>query len=194
MVNLTPELGNAKVITPVYPEDDPKARQDAPHEILPRYHSQPHKLRIACVGAGASGLCLSYKMQKLLDAGTWELTLFEKNKQFGGTWFENTYPGVACDVPSHLYTYTFHPNTEWNNYYAFGDEIQRYFEGFAKQFDLQQYIKLNTKVVEARWSNDKAIWEITLEDQVSKEKWEDWAHVLINGTGTFAMPRKSEDK
>ena len=79
--------------------DYPEVTPDGPYRVLDQYHSKPRKLRVACVGAGASGLCLAYKMGKMLEAGTWELTLFDKNQQFGGTWLENTYPGVACDIP-----------------------------------------------------------------------------------------------
>lgn len=69
---------------------------EGPYTVLKdQYHSKPRKLRVACVGAGASGLCLAYKMEKMMVPGSWELTLFEKNKQFGGTWYENTYPGVV---------------------------------------------------------------------------------------------------
>lgn len=78
-----------------YPPNVPK---NTPYTVLPQYHSKPTKLRVACVGAGASGLCLAYKMGKILEKDSWELTLFEKNPHFGGTWYENTYPGVACDV------------------------------------------------------------------------------------------------
>lgn len=65
-----------------YPEQVP----EGPYRVLDQYHSKPSRLRVACAGAGASGLCLAYKMEKMLEAGSWELTLFEKNKQFGGTW------------------------------------------------------------------------------------------------------------
>jgi len=65
-----------------YPEQTP----EGPYRVLDQYHSRPRRLRVACVGAGASGLCLAYKMEKMLEAGSWELTLFEKNKEFGGTW------------------------------------------------------------------------------------------------------------
>jgi hypothetical protein len=82
------------------------------YKILPQYHSKPPNLRVACIGAGASGLCLAYKMTKMLTPESWSLTLFEKTPHFGGTWYENTYPGVACDIPSHLYTFTFDPNPE----------------------------------------------------------------------------------
>jgi hypothetical protein len=79
--------------------DYPEVGSDGPYRVLDQYHSKPRRLRVACVGAGASGLCLAYKMEKMLEAGSWELTLFDKNKHFGGTWYENTYPGVACDIP-----------------------------------------------------------------------------------------------
>ena len=72
-------------------------------------------------------------MERMLEPDSWELTLFEKNEQFGGTWFENTYPGVACDIPSHLYTFSWDPNPDWSHYFAYGGEIQQYFEGFAKR-------------------------------------------------------------
>lgn len=109
-------------------EDTPK-----PYRVLDQHHSKPRKTRVACIGAGATGLCCAYKIERMLEAGSWELTLFEKNDHFGGTWYENTYPGVACDIPSHLYTFTWDPNPEWSHYFAYGPEIQKYFEGFAKR-------------------------------------------------------------
>lgn len=65
--------------------DYPETTTDGPYRVLDQYHSKPRRLRVACVGAGASGLCLAYKMNKMLEPGSWELTLFDKNKQFGGT-------------------------------------------------------------------------------------------------------------
>ncbi|KAN0120142.1 FAD/NAD(P)-binding domain containing protein [Hyaloscypha variabilis] len=153
------------------------------YKIFPQYHSKPSKLRVACVGAGASGICLAYKMERMLEAGSWELTLFEKNAHFGGTWYENTYPGVACDIPSHLYTYSWDPNPNWSHYYAYGPEIQKYFERFAERHGSKQYMKLNTKIVEARWDEQEGKWIIVLEDQVNGDRWEDWCHVLVNGSG-----------
>lgn len=161
----------------------PESCSSGPYRILDQYHSQPAKLRVACVGAGASGLCLAYKMERMLEPASWELTLFEKNPHFGGTWYENTYPGVACDIPSHLYTFSFDPNPNWSHYFAYGDEIQRYFEGFAERYGLRKYMKLNTKVKECRWNDEKGTWKITLEDTQTKEEWTDWAHCVVNGTG-----------
>lgn len=122
-------------------------------------------------------------MEKMLAVGSWELTLFEKNPHFGGTWYENTYPGVACDIPSHLYTFSWDPNPNWSHYFAYGPEIQKYFEGFADRHGSHKYMKLNTKVVQGRWNENEGKWHLKLENQVSKEITEDWAHVLVNGTG-----------
>ncbi|KAL6849718.1 hypothetical protein ACO1O0_009261 [Amphichorda felina] len=161
----------------------PFVPQNAPYSLLKQYHSKPTKLRVACIGAGASGLCLAHKMEKMLTPQSWELTLFDKNPHFGGTWYENTYPGVACDIPSHLYTFSWDPNPNWSHYFAYGEEIRRYFEDFAERYGSKQYMKLNTKVLEARWDEDKGMWSLTLEDQVTKGTWQDWCHVLVNGTG-----------
>ena len=151
--------------------------------ILPQYHSKAAKLRVASVGAGASGLCLAYKMERMLEAGTWDLTLFEKNPHFGGTWYENTYPGVACDIPSHLYTFSWDPNPDWSHYFAYGPEIQKYFEGFAKRHNSEQYMQLNSKIVEAKWDEEEGKWTLTIENPITKEKRTDWCNVLVNGSG-----------
>lgn len=153
------------------------------YKLLPQYHSKATKLRVACVGAGASGLCVAYKMEKMLEAGSWELTLFEKNSHFGGTWYENTYPGVACDIPSHLYTFSWDPNPKWSHYFAYGPEIQAYFEGFAERHGSKKYMKLNSKVIEAVWDESAGKYTITLENPITGEQWEDWCHVLVNGSG-----------
>ena len=161
----------------------PEARPEGPYTVLQQYHSKPRKLRVACVGAGASGLCLAYKMEKMLISGSWELTLFDKNDHFGGTWLENTYPGVACDIPSHLYTFSFDPNPNWSHYFAYGGEIQKYFEDFAERHGSKKYMKLSTKVISCQWNKEAGIWNITLKNTKTNEEWHDWAHSVVNGTG-----------
>ena len=140
--------------------DYPEGTPEGPYRVLNQYHSEPRKLRVACVGAGASGLCLAYKMERMLVPGSWELTLFEKNPQFGGTWYENTYPGVACDIPAHDYTFTWDPKPDWSHFFAPGDEIQKYFENFAERNGSRKYMKLSTKVVEGRWDEEHGIWNL----------------------------------
>ncbi|KAJ5629463.1 sterigmatocystin biosynthesis monooxygenase stcW [Penicillium herquei] len=163
----------------VYPE--PSAGGN--YRVLDQYHSKAGKLRVACVGAGATGLCLAYKMNKHLEKDSFELTLFEKNPHYGGTWYENTYPGVACDIPSHIYSFTFDPNPNWSHFFSYGPEIQAYFEGFAQRHDCCKYMKLNTRVVECRWDDEHGVWNIKLQDTQSGQYWQDWAHCVVNGTG-----------
>lgn len=92
-------------------------------------------------------------------------------------------PSLIEQIPSHLYTFSWDPKPDWSHYFAYGPEIQGYFESFAKRHGSEKYMKLNTKVVEARWDEDKGIYNLTLEDQVSKQTWQDWSHCLVNGTG-----------
>ena len=90
-------------------------------------------LRIIIIGGGISGLGMAVK---LLRAGFDNVTIFEKAASVGGTWRENTYPGIACDVPSHLYTFTFLPNPNWSQMFAPGREIRAYLEKVVGKFHL----------------------------------------------------------
>ncbi|KAF2708013.1 FAD/NAD(P)-binding domain-containing protein [Pleomassaria siparia CBS 279.74] len=175
------QLNGVNGIAAMYEYPPPKVEGE--YKILNQYHSKPSKLRVAGCGAGASGLCLAYKMEKMLTPGSWELTLFEKNEHFGGTWYENTYPGVACDIPSHDYNFTWDPKPDWSQFFASGKEIQGYFEGFAERHGSKKYMKLNSKIIEAQWDDAEGIWIITIETPKTKEISKDWAHVFINGTG-----------
>lgn len=82
-----------------------------------------------------------------------------------------------------MYTFSWDPKPDWSHYFAYGPEIQGYFEEFAERYGSKKYMKLNTKVLEGRWDEEKGLWSLTLEDQVTKGQWQDWCHVLINGTG-----------
>ena len=87
-------------------------------------------ISVAIIGAGMSGLCMAAKLQ---DAGIDTFTIFEKADEVGGTWRDNTYPGLHCDVPSSFYTYSFRPNPEWSHLLPPGREIQRYFRQVADE-------------------------------------------------------------
>ena len=80
-----------------------------------------------------------------------------RNPGIGGTWYENRYPGCACDVPAHAYTYPFEPNPNWSSFYAYAPEIRKYFENFADKYDLFPFVKLNSKVLTATWVEEKGI-------------------------------------
>ena len=100
------------------------------------------------IGAGFSGLCMGHALQA---EGRRSFAILEKADEVGGTWRENTYPGCACDVPSHLYSFSFAPNPGWSRMYAQQPEIQSYLTGFATRSGLRARTRFGWKLAEARW-------------------------------------------
>ncbi|KAL4879757.1 monooxygenase [Aspergillus karnatakaensis] len=148
-------------------------------------HAERH-VKIVCVGAGASGLCLAYKLQRSFSK--FDLTIYEKNPDVAGTWYENRYPGCACDVPSHNYVYSFEPKADWSSVYAGSSEIKSYFSGFAAKYNLTQYIRLSHLVVSTKWDEEKGVWEIQGQDLKTNEIISDWAHIVVHATGYLNKP------
>ena len=107
---------------------------------------------VAVIGAGLSGVCAAIKLR---EAGVTNFCVFEKAEEVGGTWRENRYPGVACDVPSHLYSYSFAPNPEWSRWYAPGAEILEYVRECALNFGVYDQIKFETGIDSAVWETDR---------------------------------------
>lgn len=167
-------MGDSATSNGAVNQDEPSA-----YQILNQYHSQPSQIKVIGVGAGAAGILLAYKLQKTLKDVS--LTIYEKDVGIGGTWIENRYPGVACDVPAHIYTYPFEPNPEWDFFYASGEQIRQYFEGFAKKYGLNRYFQLNSRVKSAVWDEEKGTYNVEVETPNGLLK--DWCHVLTNGTG-----------
>ena len=100
--------------------------------------------RIVIVGAGMSGLLMG---MRLLAAGIESFTILERADAVGGTWLDNTYPGLICDVPADLYSYVGRPHAEWSHRFARGPEIQHYLERTASEAGLRRYIRFGTEVV-----------------------------------------------
>ncbi|KAG9605986.1 flavin-binding monooxygenase, partial [Aureobasidium melanogenum] len=143
---------------------------------------QPQRrLKVVCIGAGASGLLLAYKIQRHFD--NFDLVVYEKNADVSGTWFENKYQGCACDVPSHNYTWSFEPKADWSGTYATSGEIFDYFKQFGVRPGLEQYIKLQHTVIDARWSEEEAMWHVTALNTVTQKTVGSTCHVLINAAG-----------
>lgn len=142
----------------------------------------PRKIRVVCVGAGFSGLLLAHKHKYQFDLpDTVDLVIYEKNYDIGGTWLENKYPGVACDIPAHVYTLPFEPNPNWSSFYASGDEIWRYIKDTSDKYGLQERVQLNSRVIESIWDEQVARWRIKV--QQGQDVFTDEADVLINGSG-----------
>ncbi|OAP62021.1 hypothetical protein AYL99_04224 [Fonsecaea erecta] len=148
-------------------------------DIVDEVHSKPDHIKIIHVGAGASGLLMAYKARKMLH--NYELILYEKNPEIGGTWWENRYPGCACDIPAHCYTYTFEPNTEWSAFYAGSQEIQDYFLRFYKKYELEPFVRLEHEVLSATWDELEGVWDVEIRH--NGQVFHDWCNVLINGSG-----------
>lgn len=116
-------------------------------------------LRLAVIGAGMSGILSVIKLEQ---AGYRDVTVYEKADRPGGTWRENTYPGIACDVPSHLYSYSFEPNPGWSRRFAPGGEIQAYLEGVARRYGVTRRIRFGTEITRATFSGGQ--WHLESPD------------------------------
>jgi cation diffusion facilitator CzcD-associated flavoprotein CzcO len=134
--------------------------------------------RVIVIGAGMSGLLAGIKLKA---AGYTNVSIYEKAGEIGGTWRENTYPGLTCDVPSHHYTYSFERNPDWTRHLPPGDEIQAYFKTVTRKYELDALIRFNTEVVDARFTN--GVWALQLSDGSS-----DHAHAVIAATGVLHQP------
>ena len=99
--------------------------------------------KIAIVGAGMSGIAAVVKLRK---AGYSDITVFEKADRVGGTWRENTYPGLSCDVPSRWYSFSFNLKGDWDHRYSYGPEIQAYMEETADKFNVTDAVRFNTPI------------------------------------------------
>ena len=138
-------------------------------------------LKVAIIGAGMSGLCMAIKLQ---DAGIDSFTIFEKADDAGGTWRDNTYPGLTCDVPSRYYSYSFRPNPDWSHVLPPGPEIQAYFRQVAEERGIRPHIRFGCDVISARYHDGQ--WQLTTADG------EETFDVLITATGLLRVLRYPE--
>jgi cyclohexanone monooxygenase len=139
------------------------------------------KPKVAIIGAGAGGIAMGIQ---LLDGG-WgdgDFTIFDRDDGFGGTWRHNTFPGAACDVPSHLYSYSFALNPRWSKTYANQPEILEYLETVAVKAGLDRHLHANTRVTTMRWSDDDRQWTLTTDDA------EYDFDVVVSAVGMLDMP------
>src|SRR5688572_307430 len=112
---------------------------------------------IAIIGSGFSGLGMAIRLEQ---AGFDGFVVLERAGEVGGTWQANTYPGCACDVPSHLYSFSFAPNPDWTQTYSTQPEIWAYLRRCAREHDLYRSIRLGTTVTEADWDDDAGRWTL----------------------------------
>ncbi|KAF2498481.1 FAD/NAD(P)-binding domain-containing protein [Lophium mytilinum] len=143
-------------------------------------------IKVVCIGFGASAINIAHKLSPRIKEGNVSLQCYEKNPEIGGTWYENTYPGCACDIPAVNYTYSWHVKPDWTTYYAKSQEILAYFKDVVATHSLGEFCKLNHRVVGAWWNEDLGEWKIEVQrgDNVD-DTFEDTANILINATGVL---------
>ncbi|KCZ88893.1 flavin-containing monooxygenase [Hyphomonas johnsonii] len=136
--------------------------------------------RIAILGAGMSGLGMAARLKA---AGYTTFDIFEKSDGVGGTWRDNTYPGCGCDVPSHLYSYSFDLNPDWDYKWSLQPQILKYFEDFADKNDLRPHCRFNTEITDCTYDEASATWTLTERSGASHT-----ADVVVSGLGQLNVP------
>jgi len=115
-------------------------------------------VRVAVIGSGFGGLGAAVRLRR---AGVTDFVVLERRDAVGGTWHDNTYPGCACDVPSHLYSFSFAPNPEWPRNFSGQEHIRRYLERVADTFGLRPHIRFNCEVELMSWDPEELHWTLT---------------------------------
>jgi cation diffusion facilitator CzcD-associated flavoprotein CzcO len=135
--------------------------------------------RVAIVGAGFSGLGLAIRLKQ---QGIDDFVVLERAGEVGGTWRDNTYPGCACDVQSHLYSFSFAPNPNWSHEYSPQPEIQEYLRDCTRRFGIIPHICWNAEVLDASWDEEQQQWHIT------SSRGKLTAQILVLGNGPLSEP------
>ncbi|HVX12300.1 MAG TPA: NAD(P)/FAD-dependent oxidoreductase [Pirellulales bacterium] len=147
-------------------------------ETDPTAEARPAHTRVAIVGAGFSGIGAAIALQR---EGI-EFVIFERRGDYGGTWLDNTYPGCKCDVPSHLYSFSFAPNPNWTTTFSSQREIQEYLRNVVRRFDVARHIRFRHDLLGAEWDETARVWRIA----TSGGSWT--ADFLISACGALSEP------
>jgi cation diffusion facilitator CzcD-associated flavoprotein CzcO len=142
--------------------------------------SKQTQAAIAVVGGGFGGVGAAVMLRR---AGYEDVTVFERGERVGGVWNHNTYPGAACDVPSHIYEFSFESNPHWSRRYAPQAEIQSYIEDVAQRNGVLDRIRTSTEVKRARWDAQRSKWVL----ETSAGEYE--ADILITACGQLSVAK-----
>ncbi|CAN3128167.1 flavin-containing monooxygenase [Mycobacterium sp. smrl_JER01] len=139
----------------------------------------PVRTRTLIIGSGFSGLGMGIELQR---RGV-EFLILEKADEIGGTWRDNTYPGCACDIPSHMYSFSFEPKPDWSHMWSFQPEIQDYLLGVTAKYGLRRYIEFGAHVDRAIWDEEELRWHV-----FTKDGREFIAQFVVSGAGGLHIP------
>ncbi len=140
---------------------------------------EPVHTRTLIIGSGFSGLGMGIALQQQ----NVDFLILEKADDIGGTWRDNTYPGCACDIPSHMYSFSFEPKPDWQHMWSFQPEIQDYLQGVTDKYGLRRYIRFNSHVDRAHWDDDEMRWHVFTDDGR-----EFVAQFVVSGAGGLHIP------
>lgn len=135
--------------------------------------------RVVIVGAGFAGIGLGVRLRQ---AGVEDFVILDRNPSIGGTWFEHTYPGCQCDVPTHLYSYSFARNPDWSRLYPRQEEILDYLKDVAESHGVTPHVRLSCEMEHSRWDEAASAWRIATSGGELR------ADVLVSAIGGFAEP------
>ena len=136
------------------------------------------------VGAGFSGIGVAIMLDR---AGLGNYVILEAGGDVGGTWFWNTYPGIAVDIPSFSYQFSFEQNPDWSRTYAAGHELRAYAEHCVRKYGLRPKIRFNTEVLDARFVDREGLWRVALASGESVT-----SRFLINASGVLTTPKSPD--
>ena len=139
---------------------------------------------VLIVGGGFSGLGMAIKLR---EAGMNSFLLLEKSEDVGGTWWDNRYPGCACDIPSHLYSFSFELSPDWTRMYPGQKEIHAYLKHCVEKYGLAPHIKVKTRFCEAIWNDQDNCWDV-LAEAAGEGTLKIRARALVSGMGGLHVP------
>ncbi|EXJ84595.1 hypothetical protein A1O3_05265 [Capronia epimyces CBS 606.96] len=150
----------------------------------PKHHlGKKRPLRLILIGAGITGIAAVKIYKETFPDRDVEMVIYEKNADVTGTWLENRYPGCACDIPAHAYSYSWEGNSQWSRAYVGAVELYEYFKGRSIAYGVDEFLRLNHRVTAARWDDARGKWTVKIEDTARGATFEDEADLLVNGAG-----------
>src|SRR3954466_14505280 len=141
--------------------------------------TRPRHVRVAILGAGFGGLGAAIRLKQRGDD---DFLVFERAADVGGTWWANTYPGCQCDIPSHLYSFSFAPNPDWTRTYPKQPELRDYLRRTAERFGVYEKVRLGCRVDALDWDEDAGLWRVETSDGALT------ADVVVAAPGPLSEP------
>ena len=139
---------------------------------------------VAIIGAGLSGLGMGTALKR---AGIEDFVIYERAQDIGGTWRDNTYPGVGVDIPTFAYQFSYELKPDWSRVFARGAEVKQYVDDYADKYGLRPHLRLGADVTERAWDAEEQCWRLTLNDED-----EITARFVVSAIGAFVDPKPIE--